>query len=82
MTVRCLLVWTLVAASVPAHAYIGPGLGAGLFAVVGALFGVLALGFASTVWYPLKRAIRRRRDTAEPEGSDDQAVPEEPGEKG
>lgn len=44
--------------SSPAHAYIGPGLGAGALAtVLGVLLAVLML-VVGIIWYPLKRLIR------------------------
>lgn len=45
----------------PAHAYIGPGAGAGTIAVV---FGVIAsifLAFIAIIWYPLKRLFKGRK---------------------
>ncbi len=48
-----------VLAAAPAHAYIGPGLGAGTVAVVLGVLGSILLAFASLIWYPAKRLIRR-----------------------
>ena len=83
-TISCL---ALIILSTPAHAYIGPGLGAGGFLVVLALaptsafayigpgaglgaivtFIAIALGMlllvAGFLWYPLKRMLRKRRET-------------------
>ncbi len=45
----------------PAHAYIGPGAGLGvIFTLVAILVGtiLLVVGF---VWFPLKRALRKRK---------------------
>lgn len=45
----------------PAHAYIGPGLGVG---VISAIFGIiLAVGLAifAIIWYPLKRMIKKKK---------------------
>ena len=43
--------------SSPAHAYIGPGLGAGALATIfGVLLAILML-IVGIVWYPLKRLI-------------------------
>lgn len=57
--------WTMLAlllcGAPSAHAYIGPGLGAGM---VGAILGVvlaLLMLVVGIVWYPLKRMIRRLR---------------------
>ncbi|NBC14801.1 MAG: hypothetical protein GVY09_16000 [Gammaproteobacteria bacterium] len=48
-------------AAAPAHAYIGPGLGAGTVAVVLGVIGSILLAFASLIWYPAKRLLRRFR---------------------
>ena len=60
----CLLLATLLMLPAgPAHAYIGPGAGLGAFAVVLALgAGVLFL-IVGLVWYPLKRKLRRKRES-------------------
>jgi hypothetical protein len=47
----------------PAYAYIGPGLGVGAFLTVAALvLGFVLLLFAF-IWFPLKRMLRKRRQT-------------------
>jgi len=59
--------------AVPAHAYIGPGAGAGAIAVV---FGVLAsmfLALAAIVWYPIKRLFKGRQKPASREPQDEDA---------
>jgi len=59
--------------AVPAHAYIGPGAGAGAIAVV---FGVLAsmfLALAAIVWYPIKRLFKGRQKPASREPHDEDA---------
>jgi hypothetical protein len=43
----------------PAHAYIGPGVGAGLIATVMGILTAIALAFVAIVWYPIKRLLRR-----------------------
>ena len=53
----------LLLLATPAHAYIGPGAGLGaLFTLVAILFGgvLLVIGF---VWFPLKRALKKRKNT-------------------
>ena len=48
----------------PAHAYIGPGAGLGAIMVTIALvLGVLLLLFGF-VWYPLRRMMRKRKESA------------------
>lgn len=58
----------------PAHAYIGPGLGAGAFLLVAAFLLGFVLLFFAIIWFPLKRMLRERRKT-ETKGSA-QDVPE------
>lgn len=45
----------------PAHAYIGPGVGAGTIAVVLGVIASIFLAFVAIIWYPLKRLIHRRK---------------------
>ena len=55
------LVALLALFSAPAMAYVGPGLGMG---VIGTIFGVLAaivLAMFGLFWYPMKRALKRRK---------------------
>ena len=47
----------------PAHAYIGPGAGAGVVAVVLGLLGSIFLAFVGILWYPLKRMIKKCKKT-------------------
>ena len=65
ISLRSVGFWVLAATSVllpqPALAYIGPGVGLGAVAVALALvfgFGLLIVGL---VWFPLKRALKRKR---------------------
>lgn len=52
----------------PAHAYIGPGLGAGVISTVLGILASVFLALVAIVWYPIKRLIKRikaPRDNAE-----------------
>ncbi|WP_234990247.1 hypothetical protein [Roseivivax lentus] len=55
----------LAAIAIPqsALAYIGPGVGLGAIAVALSLVVGFALLIAGLVWFPLKRALKRRRTT-------------------
>jgi hypothetical protein len=44
-----------------AHAYIGPGAGAGTIAVVLGILSSIFLAFVGIVWYPIKRLFRKRK---------------------
>lgn len=47
-----------------ALAYIGPGAGLGAIALTAALFLGVVLLLVGLVWYPLKRALKRRKSAA------------------
>ena len=48
----------------PAHAYIGPGVGAGTVAIVLGILGSIFLAFVGIVWYPIKRLLKGRKAKA------------------
>ena len=51
----------LIIISLPTHAYIGPGMGAGVIAsILGILFSVV-LAIAGLIYYPLKRLLKKRK---------------------
>jgi hypothetical protein len=52
-----LSVITLLVLSAPAHAYVGPGLGAGALGVILGLVGSIFLALFAVFWYPIKRAL-------------------------
>lgn len=45
----------------PAYAYVGPGAGAGVIAVVFGVIVSILLAIVGIVWYPLKRLLRGRK---------------------
>ena len=47
-----------------AHAYIGPGLGAGALAVMFGFIVAVGLALFSIIWYPIKRIRKKRRPQA------------------
>ena len=51
----------LLLIALPAHAYIGPGAGAGAIAVVLEILGSIVMGFFAILWYPVKRLLRKRK---------------------
>ena len=51
--------------SSPAHAYIGPGAGAGVIAVALGVMATVVMAFFAILWYPLKRWTRRRKGLKE-----------------
>lgn len=50
--------------SSPAHAYIGPGAGAGTIAVVLGVIAAFFLALFAILWYPLKRLIKKFKPSA------------------
>lgn len=54
-------------APTPAHAYIGPGLGAGAIAVVLGVLGSILAAILGVVYYPIKRRIKARKKSAQSE---------------
>ena len=51
----------LILAPAFAHAYIGPGLGAGAIASVLGVLGAIFLALFAVIWYPIKRMRKNRR---------------------
>ena len=45
----------------PAHAYVGPGAGAGVVAVVLGVIGSIFLALVGIIWYPFKRLLKALR---------------------
>ena len=44
-----------------AHAYIGPGLGAGTIGVILGIIGSVFIALFAIIWYPLKRILKKRK---------------------
>lgn len=59
--VLALALVTMVSAG-PAHAYIGPGLGAGVIGTLLGILGSILLALGAVLYYPFKRFMRRRRE--------------------
>jgi hypothetical protein len=49
----------LLMPAMPAAAYIGPGVGAGVIATVLGILTAIALAVFAVVWYPLKRLLKK-----------------------
>ena len=49
--------------SVKSFAYIGPGMGAGAFAIVVGIVSALFFAFIAVIFFPIKRLLTRRRDS-------------------
>lgn len=61
----CAIAITMAA---PAHAYIGPGAGAGTIIVTIGILAAVVMAFFAILWYPLKRAMKKRRSDSDGPG--------------
>jgi hypothetical protein len=68
--VLALALATLMSAGT-AHAYIGPGLGAGVIGTVLGILGSIFLALGAVLYYPFKRYMRRRREARETASNQD-----------
>jgi hypothetical protein len=57
----CLLAAAALLPAMPAHAYIGPGAGAGTIAVVLGILGSIFMAIVAVIWYPIKRLFGRKK---------------------
>ena len=57
-----ILFFYLLLISTPSYAYIGPGMGGGVFAVTIGFLGAIFLALWGILYYPLKRAIKNKKD--------------------
>ena len=48
--------------SLPSYAYIGPGMGGGVIAAIIGFFAAILLGLWGILYYPIKRALKKRKD--------------------
>ncbi len=60
---KIFLLMPLLFTALPAHAYIGPGAGAGTIAVVLGILASIVMVFFAILWYPLKRLVKKRKAT-------------------
>ena len=51
---------------ITAHAYVGPGVGAGTLAIVLGILSSIFLAFVGILWYPIKRLIKTWKVSARP----------------
>ncbi|MDC0080026.1 hypothetical protein OAJ62_03530 [Pseudomonadota bacterium] len=59
---KCIIFVSLFIISMPSYAYIGPGMGGGAIAAVIGFFAAILLGLWGILYYPIKRALKTRRD--------------------
>ena len=61
MLARASSVAALLMFSLPASAYIGPGIGAGTVAVVLGIIASVGMAAFAILWYPMKRMLKKRK---------------------
>ena len=55
------VVIALIITSIPASAYIGPGMGGGVIAAVLGVIGAVLLALFGILYYPIKRMLKNRK---------------------
>ena len=59
---KSILFLSLFLISLPSYAYIGPGMGGGVIAAIVGFFAAILLGLWGILYYPIKRALKNRKD--------------------
>ena len=59
---KSILFISLFLISLPSYAYIGPGMGGGVIAAIVGFFAAILLGLWGILYYPIKRALKNRKD--------------------
>ena len=59
---KSILFFSLFLISLPSYAYIGPGMGGGVIAAIVGFFAAILLGLWGILYYPIKRALKKRKD--------------------
>lgn len=59
---KSILLIFLILFSLPSYAYIGPGMGGGVIAVIVGFFAAILLALWGILYYPIKRALKNRKD--------------------
>ena len=59
---KSILIIFLFLISMPSYAYIGPGMGGGAIAAIVGFFAAILLGFWGILYYPIKRALKNRKE--------------------
>ena len=59
---RLFLTISLFLISLPSYEYIGPGMGGGVITAIIGFFAAILLGLWGILYYPIKRALKNRKD--------------------
>ena len=60
-----------------AEAYVGPGMGGGLIAVILGVLVSIVVGFFAICWYPIKRVFKKRQNQNKDETDSKEDDPDE-----
>ena len=63
---KSILFLSLFLISLPSHAYIGPGMSGGVIMAIIGFFAAILLGLWGILYYPIKRALKKRKDNKIP----------------
>tara|TARA_B100001250_G_scaffold114528_1_gene96966 strand:+ start:2398 stop:2619 length:222 start_codon:yes stop_codon:yes gene_type:complete len=59
---KSILPLSMLLISLPSYAYIGPGMSGGVIAAIIGFFAAILLGLWGILYYPIKRALKNRKD--------------------
>ena len=59
---KSILFLSLFLISLPVYAYLGPGMGGGVITAIIGFFAAILLGLWGILYYPIKRALKNRKD--------------------
>ena len=59
---KSILFLSLFLISMSSFAYVGPGMGGGVIAAIIGFFAAILLGLWGILYYPIKRALKNRKD--------------------
>lgn len=62
---KIILLLFLIIIPLPLYAYIGPGMGGGIIAVVVGFISAILLALWGILYYPIKRALKNRKNKKE-----------------
>ena len=59
---KTILLLILIFFPLPSYAYIGPGMGGGIIAIIVGFFAAIFLALWGILYYPIKRALKNRKN--------------------
>ena len=58
---KFILFLNLLLIQIPAHAYIGPGMGGGIIIAIIGFIAAIFIALFGIIYYPIKRALKKRK---------------------